>query len=392
MEMQTEKTIKVLSLNHYIMGHATYQNILEKTFQEHIQEIEFNSLHLPDYFKGDFLGRLLYWLLSKQLPGAHKVDYDFHRFRTELATSFFARRCLERALKNYQPDVLHLHTQAIAYLAAPLLKKFPSVVSIDNTAALLSRDRPFPSPITCRPIVEVERQCFRAADHIITWSERARRSVIDDYGISPTKVTHIHPGVPLELFFGISPQEKSTHSKPRLLFVGNDFVRKGGEDVLAVFMESLSDICELDIVTNASFNLNSTTNVRIHRGIGAFSPEIIKLYTASDIFVMPTHEEVYGIVFTEAMAAGLPCIGTTVMAVPELVQDGVNGFTVKPRDRTALREAILKLINDPNLRLSMGQAGREIAKKQFDAIMNCQQIAKIFAELSAQNKNIDLKE
>lgn len=381
MALENKKRIKVLSLNHYIMGHATYQNILEQTFDEHIPEVEFNSLHLTDYFKGDFLGRAVYWLLSKQLPGAEKADYDFHRFRTELATSFFARRCLEGALKNYQPDVLHLHTQAIAYLAAPLFKKFPSVVSIDYTGALLARDRAFPSSITCRPIVEVERKCFKASAHIITWSERARRSVIDDYGISTEKVTNIHPGVPLELFFGIKPREKSTQSKIRLLFVGNDFVRKGGEDVLAVFMENLSDICELDIVTNASVNLTMATNVRIHRGIGAFSPEIIKLYAAADIFVMPTHEEVYGIVFTEAMAAGLPCIGTKVMTVPELVQHGVNGFTVEARDRTALREALLKLVNDPDLRLSMGQAGREIAKNQFDAISNCKQIAETFASI-----------
>jgi len=54
---------------------------------------------------------------------------------------------------------------------------------------------------------------------------------------------------------------------------------------------------------------------------------------------------------------------------------------VKARDRAALREALLKLINDPNLRLSMGLAGREIAKKQFDAVSNCKQIAEIFSNI-----------
>lgn len=389
MSQLTKKAIKVLSLNHYIMGHATYQNILEKTFRDCIPEVEFNSLHLTDYFKTDLPGRILYWLLSKQLPGSDKIDYDFHRFRTELATSFFARRCLERALKNYQPDVLHIHTQAIAYLAAPLFKQIPSVVSLDYTAALLTTEHPFPSAITYKPIVEVERKCFAAAAHIITWSDRSRRSVIDDYGISPTKVTNIHPGVPLELFAGMTPREPK--SKPRLLFVGNDFIRKGGEDLLAVFLDNLSDICELDIVTNAAVNLPIIHNVRIHRGVRAFSPEILKLYAAADIFVMPTHEEVYGIVFTEAMAAGLPCIGTTVMTVPELVHNGVNGFTVKAGDRAALREALLKLINDPDLRLSMGLAGREIAQKQFDAVSNCKQITKIFTELSSENNKVHFK-
>lgn len=376
---KNKEKIKVLSLNQYIMGHATYQNILEKTFGEHISEVEFYSLHLTDYFKGDFPGRLLYWLLSKQLPGANKIDYDFHRYRTELANSFFARRCIEKALKTYRPDVIHIHTQGIAYLAVPLFKRIPSVVSIDYTAALLAKEHPYPANITYKPIVATEKKCFAAAAHIITWSNRARDSVVNDYGISPKKVSAIYTPVPLELFAQKKPKQASTQIMPRLLFIGNDFVRKGGQDVLEVFLESLVNVCELDIVTNAHVDAPSIQNLRIHRGIRPLSKEMLKLYEAADIFVMPTHEDVYGMVFVEATAAGLPCIGTTVMAVPELVQDGVNGFTIKPGDRAALRQAILKLIEDAELRLSMGLASRKLAKEKFDAISNCRKIAEIFA-------------
>ena len=372
------KTIKVLSLNHYIMGHATYQNILEKTFRERYPEIEFNSLHLTDYFKKDFQGRLAYWLLNKRLPGSTKTDYDFHRWRTELANSFFARRYLEKTLKNYQPDVLHIHTQGIAYLAVSLLKKFPSVVSIDYTAALLASEHPAPAHITYKPIIASEQRCFDAASHIITWSERARNSVIEHYGISPTKVTAIPPPAASEFFSKLNSKQSATESKPRLLFVGNDFVRKGGQDVLEVFLESLSLSASLDIVTNASVNLPTGANLRIHRGISPLSAEMLQLYQNADIFVMPTHEDVYGIVFIEAMAAGLPCIGTKVMAVPELVQDGVNGFTIAVGDRAALRKALFKLIDNPELRLSMGIAGRKLALEKFDARANCKKIYQIF--------------
>jgi len=381
MKQENKKLIKVLSLNQYFMGHATYQNILEKTFGEHIPEVELYSLHLTDYFKKDLLGRVIYWLLRKKLPGADKADYDFHRFRTEWANSFFARRCLEQALKDYQADVLHIHTQSIAYLAVPLFKQLPSVVSIDYTAALLAKEHPYPAKITYKPIIAAEQKCFAAAAHIITWSERARNSVINDYGISPTKVTAIPPPAPLDFLTRITPKQKSGESLPRLLFVGNDFVRKGGEDLLAVFAESFTNRCELDIISNDLVNLPKLPNLRIHRGISPLSPEILKLYEAADIFVMPTHEDCYPMVFIEAMGAGLPSIGTTVMGVPELVQNGVNGLTIKPGDREELRQALLKLIEDPDLRLSMGQAGREIAKQKFDAISNCQQIAEIFAKV-----------
>lgn len=379
MQQEVKRPIKVMSLNHYIMGHATYQNILEKTFRESIPEIEFYSLHLTDYFKTDLLGRIIYFFLRQQLPGADKADYDFHRFRTEWANSFFARRCLEKALKNYQPDVIHIHTQAIAYLAVPLFKKYPTVVSIDYTHALLAKEHPYPASITYQPIIAFEKKCFTHAAHIITWSERARNSVIKDYGISPNKVTAIPPPAPLEFFTKISPREITKQNLPRLLFVGNDFPRKGGEDVLNVFLESCTNICELDIVTNSDLNLPVLPNLRVHRGVQPLSAEILELYQKADIFVMPTYEDVYGIVFSEAMAAGLPCIGTNVMAVPELVQDGVNGLTIKPGDRTALKQAILKLVENPELRLSTGQAGRSIAQEKFDAVYNCHKIAEIFA-------------
>lgn len=379
MQQETKRQLKVMSLNHYIMGHATYQNILEKTFQEHIPEVEFYSLHLTDYFKSDFLGRVIYFLLRQQLPGADKADYDFHRFRTEWANSFFARRCLEKALKNYQPDVIHIHTQAIAYLAVPLFKKYPSVVSIDYTHALLAKEHPYPASITYQPIIAIEKKCFTHAAHIITWSERARNSVIKDYGISPKKVTAIAPPAPLEFFTKIPAREITKQILPRLLFVGNDFSRKGGEDVLNVFLESCANICELDIVTNSDLNLPVLLNLRVHRGVQPLSAKIFELYQKADIFVMPTYEDVYGIVFSEAMAAGLPCIGTNVMTVPELVQDGVNGLTIKPGDRTALKQAIFKLVENPELRLSMGQAAKKIAQVKYDAVSNCKQIAEIFA-------------
>lgn len=363
------------------MGHITYQDVLEKTFCNHIPEIEFDSIHLTDYFKKDLLGRLVYWMLKQKLPGAEKSDYDFHRFRTELALSFFARRCLERRLKNTQPDVLHLHTQGIAFLALPLFKKFPSVVSIDYTAALLANQHPYPSHVTYRPIIAAEQKCFEAAAHIISFSDRARNSVIEDYKISNEKVTTIPPALPLDMFNSIA-SKPDKEDKIRLLFVGNDFVRKGGEDVLAVFSEHLFDSCELDMVTNANVTLPIVTNLRIHRGLRPLSPEILHLYQMADIYVMPTHEDCTPWVFIEAIAAGLPCIGSTVMGIPELVQHGHNGFTVPPGDRQALYQAIRQLLDNPDLRLSMGLTSKEFAKNKYNAIANGKKIAQIFSTVS----------
>ena len=267
--------LKVLSLNDYIMGHITYQNTLEKIFNSSIPEVEFRSLHLTEHSGSDLLGRLFCWLLSRRLPGVGARDSDFIRFRLEFARSFYAIRLLNRVLRTYEPDVLHLHTQAIALLCVRLFQQVPTVVSIDATSALISRIHPFPAPITYKPIIALERRCFHAAKHIITFSDWARKSVIEDYGIPPQKVTTVYPGVPQELFIQATPIDKRKGGKIRLLFVGNDFVRKGGEDLLAVFLEKFTDTCELDIVTNWPLDLPVRAGLRLHRGLRPLSKELL---------------------------------------------------------------------------------------------------------------------
>jgi len=91
-------------------------------------------------------------------------------------------------------------------------------------------------------------------------------------------------------------------------------------------------------------------------------PEIL---AASDIFVLSTNWEGLPRSIIEAMMAGLPVVATRVGGVPELVEDGVTGLLVPPKDPDALAEALQKLIADPELRRRMGEAGREKALKEF---------------------------
>jgi phosphatidylinositol alpha-1,6-mannosyltransferase len=93
--------------------------------------------------------------------------------------------------------------------------------------------------------------------------------------------------------------------------------------------------------------------------------ELEKVYLASDIFVMPSRGEGFGIVFLEAMAHGLPVICGNEDASPEVVLDGVTGFTVNPRSHQEISAAIRKLIENPDLRHQMGQAGQKRVKENF---------------------------
>jgi N-acetyl-alpha-D-glucosaminyl L-malate synthase BshA len=96
------------------------------------------------------------------------------------------------------------------------------------------------------------------------------------------------------------------------------------------------------------------------------SDELPKYYSACDIFALPSLYEQFGLVFAEAMACGKPVVSTKVGAIPEVVENGVTGLLVEPKNPAQLAEALLELVNDENIRKKMGDAGRQKAGKEYD--------------------------
>jgi len=88
-------------------------------------------------------------------------------------------------------------------------------------------------------------------------------------------------------------------------------------------------------------------------------------YRRASVFVMPSYYETFGISVIEAMAFGLPVIATNVGGLPEVVQDGVTGILVPPKDPDALAEGIVRLLRDPELRRRLGNAGRDRVLSEF---------------------------
>jgi glycosyltransferase involved in cell wall biosynthesis len=369
--------VKVLSINVFTMGHISYQLGLERAFEKSGEDVDFHSIHLSQVNRGDIFGRAAYWLLTRRLAIDAAADSDWYRLRSELASSLFLRRRLQRELPTVKPDVLHIHTQGIALLAPDLFRQTPAVVSIDCTSALLARIHPSPAARTYQPIIRLERRCFRAAAHIVCWTRFAQQSLINDYAVPFERTSVVRPSVRYDVF----PSERAVRQgggKFRLLFVGTDFTRKGGHDLLAVFRDGLHTSCELDIVSNGAPSLDDLPGLRVHRALKPLSAELMRLYAEADVFVLPTYEDASPMVFLEAMAAGLPCIGTHTLAVPEIVQDGVRGITVPAGDRPALRSAIECLRDDATMRQELGRAGRRFCESECDDALNARRLAQIF--------------
>ena len=89
------------------------------------------------------------------------------------------------------------------------------------------------------------------------------------------------------------------------------------------------------------------------------------LFTANDIFVFPTHDDAFPLVILEAMRSGLPIVSSDGGSIPEMVIDGVNGFIIDPKDIEMITDRVLKLSRDPQLRIKMGSAAREMYEKKY---------------------------
>jgi len=105
------------------------------------------------------------------------------------------------------------------------------------------------------------------------------------------------------------------------------------------------------------------------------------LYSACDIFVLPSLEEGFGIVLTEALASGKPLIGSNVGGIPMQIRDGWNGFLVEPGNEKQLAEKIKYLIDNPEERERMGKNSRKLAEEKFNWIMIADKYLRVYEEV-----------
>jgi phosphatidylinositol alpha 1,6-mannosyltransferase len=92
---------------------------------------------------------------------------------------------------------------------------------------------------------------------------------------------------------------------------------------------------------------------------------LVAAYQNSDLLVLPSYHEGFGIVLLEAMVAGKPVVAYANTSMPELCRDGINGTAVPTGDRGALADALAKLLGDAGLRQRLGLAGRRIALEEY---------------------------
>jgi glycosyltransferase involved in cell wall biosynthesis len=222
------------------------------------------------------------------------------------------------------------------------------------------------TPTTVTRRRERQLAIYERATGVIAMSRWFARTLVDQTGLPPGKVHVVHPGFSagraLHGDDGANCMTGRTSAqvgipervppRRRLLFVGNDFYRKGGDLVvaaLAILRREHDSQITLTVVGPKVWPQPGDPPDGV-RFLGSLhSREVARLYDSHDLFVMPSRMEPFGVVFAEAIARGLPCVARDAYAMPEIVIPGVSGALVTGDDVGDLAAVIADSLADDGL-------------------------------------------
>jgi glycosyltransferase involved in cell wall biosynthesis len=221
------------------------------------------------------------------------------------------------------------------------------------------------------------------------------------WGADPQKLDVVYPGFPTP-----KPVDRRGRDTFTFLFVGTDFERKGGFEVVEAFAEvagthaqaRLMLVCPDPALSNPDRAIHSwvaparrervLARLREMEAAGTVTRRPLlpqpalyaEAYPAADAFVMPSHAEGFGFTNVEALSFGLPVVSSTVGAIPETVTSGGTGVLVPPGDVGALAAAMGGLLADPARAGRLGEAGRADFLARFTRERFRSELARVYGQ------------
>lgn len=210
--------------------------------------------------------------------------------------------------------------------------------------------------------IALERTIYQNASLVFTRSSNITRSLVEQYQCDPGKVRCVYAGsnMPRQ----DEPPDNDGYRNKNILFVGIDWERKGGPELLEAFRQVLTVHPDAHLTIVGCSPQVNLPNCHV---LGRLPLTELKThYRQASIFCLPTKLEPFGIVFIEALSYHLPIVATCIGAIPDFVRDGENGYLVEPGATQSLAEALIKLLDDPEQCQRFGHQGRLMAEENYN--------------------------
>ena len=291
--------------------------------------------------------------------------------------SFRGMLKLARLLRSSRADVIHSHGRgAAAYAAgARLLHRSACMVHTVHRADgdLLSGRNLIRGKMT------------KAMDHVVAVSCAAADAFAAANSVDGAGISVIHNGIDTARFAMTTETQRtgnrlcsianlSSDKDPATLLQAFRLVRKERPDASLLLV---GDGPRRDEITRMIDAMGLADAVEMP----GFRNDVPEILSRADVFVHASHTEGLGIAVLEAMAAGVPVVATGVGGLMEIIEDGVTGLLVEPRNPEALTEALLHLLSNADLRCHLADAARERASANFSLESMCAKYRALYSKV-----------
>ena len=301
---------------------------------------------------------------------------------------------LTRHLIKKRYHVVHTHNSKAGFIGrlSAKLARVPVIVHTVHGFAFHRQEPPWRQLL----FRNLERLASHWCDKMIFISQPLVDWALKEKISSPGKMMRIYSGIELDRFQPVSDQEKkrlrekwglSEHDTV-IGIVSKLWDGKGHALLVQAFKEIIKQRPEARLVivgegylVESLRTLASRLEVKDAVVFTGFLEDVPQIIATFDVAVLPSYFEGMGRVLLEAMAMEKPVVGTAVGGIPDLIEQGVNGYLVSPGNERELASALLKILNEKGLAVKMGLAGRKKMTARFSADTMVRSIEKVYGEL-----------
>lgn len=296
---------------------------------------------------------------------------------------------------RYRPDLIHIY--GFSAVVRPIGAATPVPVVLGSGTGSYSDLRYYHGWGTARirrarrakrlflRLVDAHDSSLRPeeARRVLVWSNFSRLMHLEEGYVKPGQIEVLYPGLPWR---GGSHRVGSGSGAVTFLFVGLDFVRKNGQSVLNAFrtVRQSYPASRLVMVTTTPDGRPIQEPGVTHLPFVPRSELMNVVYPAADVLLLPSRAEGFGLVLLEAMSFGVPAIGVDAWAMPEVIQDGFNGFLIPPGDVQELAARMTLLAGDQERYYGLRHRAEALFRTRFSIDVHNQRLAAVYrAALSA---------
>ncbi|MFA6350397.1 MAG: glycosyltransferase family 4 protein [Candidatus Omnitrophota bacterium] len=301
--------------------------------------------------------------------------------KAEISPGILVSLCrLSPVIKSENIQIVHSNTR-VTQVLGELLKRFCGVKHISTGHGFFT--------------MKLTRRLFPCwGDKVIAISAQVRDHLVNDLKVPAQNISVVHNGIDVEKFRergagdrGQQKKEFNLGDGPVIGIIARLSDVKGHKFLIQAMMEVLEKIPAATLLIVGEGKERGRL-IELTRDLG-IEKQVIFISSVSDtrlvlsvldVFVLPSLHEGLGLSLMEAMAFGLPVIGSRVGGIPSLIQDGHNGILVEPEDILGLSGSILRVLSDKTLAIKLGGNAADFINRNFGLRMMAEETERIYQE------------